>query len=72
MASYRTETVVSPDGKIVLNAEPFRPGDRVEVAVTGRSTSHDPRGAYPLRGKPVLRYDRPFDPVADNDWEAGG
>lgn len=71
MASYRTETVVSPDGKIVLNAEPFRPGDHVEVSVTGRSTSHDPPGAYSLRGKPV-RYERPFDPVADNDWEAGG
>jgi len=71
MASYRMEIVVSPDGKIVLNAEPFRAGDRVEVAVTGRSPSHHPGGPYPLRGKPV-RYDRPFDPVADNDWEAGG
>lgn len=71
MTSYRVETVVSPDGKIVLNAEPFRPGDRVEVDVKGCSTNREPRGAYPLRGKPV-RYDRPFEPVAENHWEAGG
>nr|VFJ94358.1 MAG: hypothetical protein BECKLFY1418B_GA0070995_105712 [Candidatus Kentron sp. LFY]VFJ96342.1 MAG: hypothetical protein BECKLFY1418A_GA0070994_105813 [Candidatus Kentron sp. LFY] len=29
-----------------------------------------PNNRYPLRGKP-LRYERPFDGVAESDWEAG-
>ena len=69
MASYRAETVVSEDGKIVLDAQPFRAGDRVEVTVTGPSSGSEHPTPYPLRGKPV-RYDRPFDPVAEHEWEA--
>ena len=42
---------------IVLEAEPTARGDRQETA------------RYPLRGS-VLRYDDPFDPVAEADWEA--
>ena len=66
MAYYRVQTVVSADGKIVLAAGPFEPGDRVEVAVTGQPKGGEPRRHYPLRGKPI-RYDRPFDSVAEHE-----
>jgi len=62
MASYRVETVVSEDGKIVLAGQPFRPGEHVKVTVTKHSTDPQSPRPYPLRGKP-LRYDRPFDAV---------
>jgi hypothetical protein len=46
---------------------PFSPGDEVEVIVRHRkaSQSADP---YPLRGLPYS-YERPTDPVAEDDWE---
>ena len=68
MTAYRVEAVVSDEGKIILDAEPFQPGQQVQVRVTSRE-SPKPNGQYPLRGKPV-RYDRPFDGVAERDWKA--
>lgn len=56
------------DGKLVLDALPFQAGERVEVIVLAaeRATTSN---RYPLRGM-ISRYDRPMDPVAEDDWEA--
>lgn len=62
MQAYRTETVVSEDGSLVLKKVPFQAGDEVEVIVLAREQDNGPEERYPLRGKPI-RYDRPTDPV---------
>ncbi|RME38919.1 MAG: hypothetical protein D6793_01935 [Thermoflexia bacterium] len=66
MVTYRTETVVSPERVLVVRGVPFRPGERVEVIVLSRP-SGPRKGRYPLRGRPI-RYERPFDSVAEQDW----
>ena len=62
--AHRTEAVLSEDGKLSLDHLPFRAGQSVEVTVRPSPAGH------PLRGT-VLRYDRPTDPVAEADWDAG-
>jgi hypothetical protein len=66
---YSVETTVSTDGSIVIKGLPFRAGDRVEVIVRGRKRGEGENEAYSLRGKPI-RYTDPFEPVAEEDWEA--
>ena len=41
----------------------------MEVVVIARSSAASVQDRYPLRGEP-LEYIRPFEPVAENDWEA--
>ena len=63
--AHRTESVLTADGKLVLDRLPFRAGETVEVIVLPvppvQPTPSPPRGT-------VVRYDRPTDPVADADW----
>jgi hypothetical protein len=69
MQAHRIETIVESDGSVTVAALPFRPGEQVEVIILPivlRPTADKP---YPLRGM-VYRYDRPTDPVAEEDWEA--
>ena len=49
---------------------PFQAGDQVEVIVRKLPSTHSQatKSRYPLRGK-VVRYDDPFSPVAESDWE---
>jgi hypothetical protein len=63
---HRIETTVPPDGVLTLRGLPFPPGQRVEVVIHAHPVAAD---SYPLRGTPV-RYDRPFEPVAQDDWDA--
>ncbi|MBN1875010.1 MAG: hypothetical protein JXA33_12330 [Anaerolineae bacterium] len=67
---YKAEAVVKQSGTLVLEHLPFQVGDCVEVIVTRVSKLPQPSvvEAYPLRGT-VLRYDDPFAPVAESDWE---
>ena len=68
MLTYRIKTTVSKDGKLSIKDLPFHPGEKVEVIVRGaEKASHANR--YPLRGKPV-HYKKPFEGVAQEDWEA--
>jgi len=67
MTAYRVEAVISEDGKIALDAEPFRPGRQVAVHVTDQE-GPVPREEYPLRGS-IVRYDQPFVSVAERDRE---
>jgi hypothetical protein len=66
--AHRTEAVLTEDGKLSLDHLPFRAGDTVEVIVLA-SNEPRPAGVPALRGT-VSRYDRPFDPVAEDDWDA--
>ena len=69
MQAYRIETTVDGDGTLKLDALPFPPGERVEVIILPAPQSPNNDDPYPLRGA-VYRYDRPTDPLAEDDWEA--
>ena len=69
MQAFKTETVLAQDGTLTVRELPFRAGDKVEVIVLGEPRTSPPLEEYPLRGK-VLRYERPTDPVAEEEWEA--
>ena len=68
MQAYKTDTVISENGVITIHGVPFRTGDRVEVIILSYSHKKNNSERYPLRGKPI-RYDAPFDTVAEDDWE---
>lgn len=68
MQAVRIETTVQAGGKVTLERLPFRKGDRVEVTVVVRPEPAAADDAHPYWGKP-FRYDRPTDPVAEDDWE---
>jgi hypothetical protein len=65
--AHRIEAVLTEDGKLLLDHLPFRSGQAVEVIVLPANRPVPP--AQVLRGM-VLRYDRPTDPVAEDDWGA--
>jgi NAD(P)H-flavin reductase len=67
MDTYVTKTKVTKDGKIAIKL-PFRPGQYVEVIVRNLPKK-ERANPYPLRGLPY-RYEKPFESVAENDWEA--
>ncbi len=67
MSVHIAEVTVDESSRVVVDHVPFKPGDRVEVVVRSRQALPAPRAD--LVGS-VLRYDRPFDPVAQDDWEA--
>ncbi len=66
MSVHIAEATVDLLGRLVLDHLPFQPGERVDVVVR----SHDAGDHAPadLRGS-VLRYENPFVPVAESDWE---
>lgn len=70
MQAYKTAARIERPGELHLAELPFRAGDEVDVILLrrGGKRSEEPDKRYPLRGKP-LRYDRPFDSVAEDDWE---
>lgn len=63
--AHRVEAIIGDDGRLLLNELPFPAGQAVEVIVLPVSVT--PRSSQPLRGS-VVRYDRPTDPVAADDW----
>ncbi|MEA3308892.1 MAG: hypothetical protein U9Q70_05210 [Chloroflexota bacterium] len=68
METYRTETIISKDGMISIKDLPFLAGDRVEILVYSRKRKKDDsQERYPLRGLPI-KYIKPFENVAENDW----
>jgi hypothetical protein len=67
--AYRVETVLSEDRTLTLNDLPFQAGDAVEVIILVRRPPSSGRAQYPLRGQP-LHYERPTDPVAEEEWDA--
>jgi hypothetical protein len=69
MEAYRTEVTLAQDGTLTLEALPFHAGERVEVIVLATTRPRADGKRYPLAGT-VLHYERPTDPVAEDDWEA--
>jgi hypothetical protein len=67
MSVHVAEATVDSFGRIVLDRLPFEPGEKVEVIV--RSHDRVERLSADLRDS-VLRYDRPFVPAAESDWES--
>jgi len=68
MRAYRVEKIVPQDGVLELRALPFRAGEVVEVIVLSREDKMHDVYEFPLKGK-VLRYEKPAEPVAQDDWE---
>lgn len=69
MQAVRIETTIGENGEVRLTKLPFRAGERVEVIVLPREMRAGVAGSFPLRGVPIV-YDRPTDPVAEEDWGA--
>ena len=69
MRAYKVETTIPKDGVLALDALPFRPGEAVEVIILSRDEPPRETARGSLRGK-VLHYERPTEPVADEDWDA--
>ncbi len=67
--AHRIETTLERDGTLTLEHLPFRAGQSVEVIILPRSAEAKAADPYPLHGTP-FRYDRPTDPVAEEDWDA--
>jgi hypothetical protein len=65
MQTFHAETVVEKDGKLHLDHVPFSEGETVHVFVS----SATPVTNHALVGS-VLKYEQPFAPVAEEDWEA--
>jgi hypothetical protein len=66
--AYRVEKIISQDGVLELQALPFRAGEVVEVIILSREDKIRAARDFPLQGK-ILRYDKPTEPVAQDDWE---
>lgn len=69
MVTHRVETVLKQDGILTLENLPFQAGEMVEIIIHAQPEPHDRPEQYSLRGLP-LRYDRPTEPIALDDWEA--
>ena len=69
MEAHRIETMLTQDGRLVLDHLPFHAGDVVEVIILAQSADEAHDTPYTLRTPPV-RYDRPDEPTAESDWEA--
>lgn len=68
MDAVRIETTVDEHGEVHLTKLPFPAGEAVEVIVV-RKRLRQQGNEFPLRGVPI-EYDRPTDPVAEDDWDA--
>ncbi|MGH7827683.1 MAG: hypothetical protein ACREQ7_21215 [Candidatus Binatia bacterium] len=68
MDAVRIETTVDEHGEVHLTKLPFPAGEPVEVIVVPKPFRQQ-RNGFPLRGVPI-EYDRPTDPVAEEDWNA--
>ena len=69
MVAHRVETTLQQDGKLSLDNLPFHAGEAVEIIILTAHSRVQQTNPYPLRGK-VVRYDRPFEPVAHDEWDA--
>lgn len=68
MDTFRTETTVTGDRKVTVADLPFSPGEEVEVIVSRKTRDAEDGERYPLRGEPI-RYLRPTESVAEDEWE---
>ena len=69
MVAHRVEITLQQDGKLSLDNLPFHAGEAVEIIILAAAPPVQRPNPYPLRGMPV-HYDRPFEPVAPDEWHA--
>jgi hypothetical protein len=69
MQAYRTETIVAPDGSLVIKHLPLSAGEIVEVIILVQEQHKKGVKNYPLKGTPVT-YHQPTDPIAPEEWGA--
>ena len=69
MRVYSVEKVISKNGTVQLDALPFPPGELVDVIVLARKSAADAARMGTLKDS-VLKYERPLEPVAEEDWDA--
>ena len=67
MQTYRSEAIIVNNGSLTISGLPFRNGEKVEVVIRSRE-SENREDRYPLRGK-SFRFERPFDGVAESEWD---
>ena len=67
MQTFYASTVLKEKGKLTLDHLPFAKGDLVQVFVSDTKPLVNERD--PLRGT-VVKYERPTEPVAVEEWEA--
>jgi predicted DNA-binding antitoxin AbrB/MazE fold protein len=68
MSEYFSEAVVKSNGTLTLDGLPFKEGEKVDVVVRVHEAKLQNGDRYPLRGTPY-KYDKPFESVAEEDWE---
>jgi len=68
LADFHTEATVSENGSLIIKGIPYLSGHKVEVIIKDKSTQMDMKEKYSLRGS-VLKYEQPFETVAENEWE---
>lgn len=69
MQAVRIETIIGDNGEVRLTQLPFKAGEEVEVIVLPRGMRRTSPDRFPLRGVGI-DYERPTDPVAEEDWSA--
>jgi len=69
MQAYRIETIVAPDGSLVIKHLPLMAGDIVEVIILVQEQNKEGVKNYPLKGTPIT-YHNPTEPVAQDEWGA--
>jgi hypothetical protein len=67
---FHVQTTVGEHGSVILDQLPYDPGQRVDVTIWPiAAASAAGASRYPLSGLKV-EYDRPFESVAEIDWDA--
>lgn len=66
MEAVRIETTIGENGEVRLTKLPFPAGEQVEVIVLSRELRPGRAASLALRGT-AIEYDRPTDPVAEED-----
>lgn len=69
MQAIRIETTIEHDGELTLDNLPIHAGENVEIIILLNPKAPSNRNLYSLHGLPVI-YNEPFDPVAENEWDA--
>ena len=68
MQAYHVQAKVAKGGNLTIDGIPFQDGEVVEVIVLESSKKQkEQKKKYPLWGTPI-KYERPTDPVAEEDW----
>ncbi len=70
MNAYKTRSIVTEDGSIILNGLPFTIGKSVEVIVLDDVAITQPDERWKSLQGSVTRYDDPFEPAIPlEDWD---